>query len=71
MTDLVYPQGEVPLLSQSEAERPLHPEKDGREVSEGRYWTMEEIEEHLGKSVFTPNFEGEFGRIRKMLEALL
>ena len=47
------------------------PSPDGEEVSEGRYWPMAEIEEHLGKSVFTPNFEGEFGRIRKMLEALL
>lgn len=47
----------------------LQPDLD--EVSEGRYWTMEEIEESLGKSVFTPNFESEFRRIRKSLEALL
>jgi isopentenyldiphosphate isomerase len=46
-----------------------HPDMD--EVSEGRYWSMKEIEDCLGKSVFTPNFEGEFKRIRKILEALL
>lgn len=46
-----------------------HPDRD--EVSEGRYWTMEEIEENFGKSVFTPNFEGEFRQIRTTLEALL
>jgi len=44
---------------------------DGKEVAEGRYWTMAEIEESLGKSIFTPNFEGEFGRIRASLNALL
>ncbi len=41
------------------------------EVSEGRWWTMEEIDENLGKGVFTPNFEGEFAKIRKTLESLL
>lgn len=47
------------------------PQPDLDEVSEGRYWTMDEIESNIGKSVFTPNFEGEFRRIRKSLEALL
>lgn len=47
------------------------PHPDHEEVSEGRYWTMKEIEENLGKSVFTPNFEGEFRQIRTTLEALL
>lgn len=47
----------------------LHP--DGEEVEEGRWWTMKEIDECLGKSVFTPNFEGEFRKIRHSLEALL
>lgn len=47
------------------------PQPDMDEVSEGRYWTMDEIEESFGKSVFTPNFESEFRRIRKSLEALL
>lgn len=46
-----------------------HPDLD--EVAEGRYWSMDEIEENLGKSIFTPNFEGEYRKIRKSLEALL
>ena len=47
----------------------LVPDKD--EVSEGRYWDMKEIGENFGKSVFTPNFEQEFVRIREKLTALL
>lgn len=47
----------------------LVPDKD--EVSEGRYWDMKEIGENFGKSVFTPNFEQEFARIRASLEAML
>lgn len=47
----------------------LHPDED--EVEEGRYWPIDEIEANIGKDVFTPNFEGEFRRIRKSLEALL
>lgn len=45
----------------------LHPDED--EVEEGRYWPLDEIEANIGKDVFTPNFEGEFRRIRKSLEA--
>ena len=47
----------------------LHP--DAEEVEEGRYWPLDEIEENIGRSIFTPNFEGEFRKIRKSLEALL
>lgn len=32
------------------------------EIQEGRFWRLEEIEAHLGKQVFTPNFEDEFKR---------
>ncbi|MDD6253120.1 MAG: NUDIX domain-containing protein [Candidatus Cryptobacteroides sp.] len=49
----------------------FNPHPDLEEVEEGRYWAMEEIEANIGKSVFTPNFEGEFHRIRRSLEALL
>lgn len=44
---------------------------DGDELEDGRFWEMEEIEENLGKSLFTPNFEGEFTRIRQRLLSLL
>ena len=47
----------------------LFPDKD--EVEEGRYWELKEIEENFGKSVFTPNFEQEFARIRNAITALL
>lgn len=47
----------------------LHP--DNSEVSEGRYWTFQEITESLGKSVLTPNFESEFNRFKDALMALL
>lgn len=47
------------------------PRPDGTEVIDGRFWSMQEIEESLGKSVLTPNFEGEFARIRQKLTALL
>ena len=47
----------------------LHPDLD--EVDEVRGWTMQEIDENLGKSLFTPNFEGEFMKIRENLLSLL
>jgi isopentenyldiphosphate isomerase/intracellular septation protein A len=34
---------------------------DGREVEEGRFWSFAEIKENIGKGIFTPNFEYEFG----------
>jgi isopentenyldiphosphate isomerase len=35
------------------------------ELDGGRFWTIEEIKAHLGKGVFTPNFEAEFERLFK------
>lgn len=37
---------------------------DKKEISEGRFWNINEIKALLGKAVFTPNFENEF----KMIE---
>ena len=34
------------------------PETDG-----GRFWSMKEIHDNMGKGVFTPNFESEFNRL--------
>jgi isopentenyldiphosphate isomerase len=34
------------------------------EISEGRFWTFREIEQHIGKNMFTPNFESEFTKIK-------
>ena len=47
----------------------LHPDHD--EVDEGRWWELQDIDESLGKAIFTPNFESEFQMIRKSLLALL
>ena len=47
------------------------PSPDGDEVTECRWWTAQEIQESLGNNVLTPNFEGEYSRIKKSLEALL
>jgi isopentenyldiphosphate isomerase/intracellular septation protein A len=35
------------------------------EISEGRFWRLNEIEENLGKDVFTPNFEQELALLKK------
>lgn len=34
-----------------------------KETDGGRFWSMEEIRENIGKGVFTPNFESEFARL--------
>jgi isopentenyldiphosphate isomerase len=39
------------------------PEPDPVEISEGRFWTAAEIEEAMGRDVFTPNFEDEFRQL--------
>lgn len=33
------------------------------ETAGGRFWTMDEISENMGKGIFTPNFESEFLRL--------
>ena len=44
---------------------------DPEEISEGRWWTFDEIDQAMGKDILTPNFEMEFIRIRSKLLALL
>ncbi|MCQ2184765.1 MAG: NUDIX domain-containing protein [Bacteroidales bacterium] len=44
---------------------------DPEEVSEGRWWGQDEIEENLGSGLFTPNFENEYRKIIGTLNALL
>ena len=34
------------------------------ELDGGRFWTVKEIKESLGKGVFTPNFENELNRLQ-------
>lgn len=44
---------------------------DGDEVTDGRYWSPEEIEAATDKSILTPNFESEYHKIKDSLQALL
>ena len=39
---------------------------DPVEIVAGKYWEIDEIIANLGKGVFTPNFEQEFERMRKL-----
>jgi len=36
---------------------------DPIEISEGRFWTVDEIKDAMNKNIFTPNFEAEFTKI--------
>ena len=47
----------------------LKPDLD--EVDDGRWWPVEEIDDNLGRGIFTPNFESEFRMIRSSLLSLL
>jgi isopentenyldiphosphate isomerase/intracellular septation protein A len=38
---------------------------DGKEVTEGRFWSFADIRANLGRGVFTPNFEHEYGLIEQ------
>lgn len=40
------------------SDRKLRPDKD--EVSDGRFWTIDEVNDTLNKGIFTPNFETDF-----------
>lgn len=39
-----------------------NPQIDMKEVSDGRFWEISEVQEKLGQGVFTPNFELDFER---------
>ena len=34
------------------------------ELDGGRFWSVDDIKAHLGKGIFTPNFEGELERVK-------
>ena len=42
----------------------IHP---SAETDGGRFWSIEEISANIGKGIFTPNFEGEVGRVVSQL----
>lgn len=39
---------------------PIHPSEE--ELNGGRFWTMQDVREAMGKNILTPNFESEFHR---------
>lgn len=41
---------------------------DPTEISEGKFWSLNEIETQLGKGIFTPNFEQEYNNYIKHLK---
>jgi isopentenyldiphosphate isomerase len=43
------------------------PDFDREEIDDGRFWTLDEINASLGKEIFTPNFEHEFGLLKQKL----
>jgi isopentenyldiphosphate isomerase/intracellular septation protein A len=45
-------------------EGPFYPNR--QEISEARFWTVNEIKDSIGKKVFTPNFEKEFELLLKI-----
>ena len=40
---------------------------DPVEIEEGRYWEIADVLSHIGKGVFTPNFEDEFEKLLPLL----
>ncbi|MDL2277604.1 NUDIX domain-containing protein [Parabacteroides sp. OttesenSCG-928-G07] len=36
---------------------------DGKELSDGKFWEIEDLQDNIGKQIFTPNFEYEFTQI--------
>lgn len=41
------------------------------EISDARFWKFEDIEEAIGKGVFTPNFEAEYNFLNKTIIPIL
>lgn len=64
-------EAETEIVSVFAAVGSFEPHPDMDEVDEGKWWPLSGLEESFGKSVFTPNFEQEFGRIGKSLAGLL
>ena len=46
------------------------PEVEEGEADSVRFWTWNEIDSNIGKSIFTPNFESEYTAIVKLLRSL-
>ncbi len=49
------------------ADETFSPVVDPVEIDDARFWHVDEIAGSLGRGVFTPNFEQEFQRIKKLM----
>lgn len=41
------------------------PAINNKEIEEGKFWSLKEIKDNIGKDIFTPNFEHEFLKVLK------
>lgn len=44
---------------------------DPIEIDEGKFWSMKDVEENLERELFTPQFNGEFERIKSLWISLI
>ena len=51
---------ELVFVHKTTYDGPIHP---SAETDGGRFWTVQEILDNLGKGIFTPNFESELKRV--------
>ena len=42
-------------------DKPINPDKE--ELTDGRFWSQQEIRDNIGKGIFTPNFENEYLKV--------
>ncbi|MDE6154346.1 MAG: NUDIX domain-containing protein [Muribaculaceae bacterium] len=47
------------------------PTIDKNEISEAKFWSLDEIEQAKGTGILTPNFESEFDRVKDLIFELL
>ena len=45
----------------------FRPVIDRDEIDEGKFWSIDEVRRTIGKGIFTPNFENEFGFLQQRL----
>lgn len=49
----------------------FNPTVDSGEIDDAGFWTLDEIEDAMGKGILTPNFENEFTRLKPLIYRLL
>lgn len=57
---------ELVFVHRTTYDHPINPDKE--ELADGRFWPLAEIDENIGKGIFTPNFESEYQEVIKNLK---